>query len=144
MKLKVLSFSWETFFSETVVSVKLKTKVWQVTVLNNHAPMMASLQPSVLYVKYMDKNNMMQEEDFAVWTGVMEIDGKNDVKIIADILIDIEEVDKEKAENARQRALDIMEKYKQGKDRVDMQKFIDAEDMLLKSIAQLKLADLKK
>ena len=144
MKLKVLSFSWEKFSSETVVSVKLKTKIWQVTVLSNHAPMMASLQPSVLYIKYRDENNMMQEEDFAVWTWVMEVDGKNDVKIIADMLIDMEDVDKEWAERARRRALELMKKYKQAKDRVDMEKFIEAEDLLLKSIAQLKLADLKK
>jgi hypothetical protein len=37
-----------------------------------------------------------------------------------------------------------MDKYKQSKDRVDMEKFIEAEDMLLKSIAQLKLYEVKK
>jgi hypothetical protein len=37
-----------------------------------------------------------------------------------------------------------MDKYKHAKDRVDMEKFIEAEDLLLKSIAQLKLYDLKR
>jgi len=63
---------------------------------------------------------------------------------MADMLIDIEDVDIEKAEHARTRAMELMAKYKDSKDRVDMEKFIEAEDMLLKSIAQLKLYDLKK
>jgi hypothetical protein len=38
----------------------------------------------------------------------------------------------------------MMEKVKQSKDKVDMEKFIEAEDALLKSIAWLKLYDIKK
>jgi hypothetical protein len=56
----------------------------------------------------------------------------------------MDDVDKKKAQKARDKALELMEKYKKAKDRVDMAKFIEAEDLLLKSIAQLKLADLKK
>jgi hypothetical protein len=37
-----------------------------------------------------------------------------------------------------------MEKYKDSKDKIDMDKFIAAEDMLLKSLVQLKLGDLRK
>jgi hypothetical protein len=33
-----------------------------------------------------------------------------------------------------------MEKYKESKDRVDMERFIEAEDMLIKSIVDLKLS----
>ncbi len=60
------------------------------------------------------------------------------------MLIDVEEVDMDKASAAKERALELMEKYKNAKDRVDMEKFIEAEDMLMKSIAQLKLYDLKR
>ncbi len=60
------------------------------------------------------------------------------------MLIDVEEVDLDQAKLAKERALELMDKYKHAKDRVDMEKFIEAEDMLLKSIAQLKLYDLKK
>jgi len=62
---------------------------------------------------------------------------------MADMLIDVEEVDLDQAKLAKERAIALMEKYKHAKDRVDMEKFIEAEDMLLKSIAQLKLYDLK-
>ncbi len=66
------------------------------------------------------------------------------MKIMADMLIDIEDLDKGKADRAKAQAMELMEKYKDSKDRVDMEKFIEAEDQLLKSIARLKLYDMKK
>jgi F0F1-type ATP synthase epsilon subunit len=62
---------------------------------------------------------------------------------MADMLVDIDDLDLDKAERARQEALKLMEKYRDAKDKVDMEKFIEAEDMLLKSIAQLKLGNMK-
>jgi F0F1-type ATP synthase epsilon subunit len=60
---------------------------------------------------------------------------------MADMLIDVKAVDRDAAEKAKEKALELMQKYKDAKDRVDMEKYIEAEDMLLKSIAQLKLSD---
>jgi hypothetical protein len=59
------------------------------------------------------------------------------------MLISSEDVNADVALNAQKEALELMEKYKDSKNKVDMEKFIQAEDMLLKSIAQLKLSDLK-
>lgn len=36
-----------------------------------------------------------------------------------------------------------MERYKNSSDRIDMEKFVQAEDQLLKSLAQLKLWNIK-
>jgi F0F1-type ATP synthase epsilon subunit len=58
---------------------------------------------------------------------------------MADMLVDIDDLDIDKAERARVEALELMEKFKDSKDKMDMEKFIEAEDQLLKSIAQLKL-----
>jgi hypothetical protein len=55
------------------------------------------------------------------------------------MLVSAENLDREKAEQAKQDALKMMEKYKGSKDKIDMEKFIEAEDMLFKSLAQLKL-----
>ncbi len=143
MKLKVLSFSWEKFSSEKVVSVRLRTSLWQITVLDNHAPLLASIEPSVLYIKFKDQNNIPQEENFAVWAWVIEV-SDSDVKVLADMLIDMEDVDRDRAQEARERALELMKKYKSTENKMEMAKFIEAEDLLMKSIAQLKLADLKK
>ncbi len=143
MKLTVLSFSGENFSHNDVTSVTVMTKSWEITILDHHAPMIASIEPCVLYTKYMDENNMEIREDFAVGSGVVEVHD-SEVKVLSDMLIDVEEVDIDQAAQAKQRALDMMEQYKHSKDRVDMEKFIEAEDQLLKSIAQLKLYDLKK
>lgn len=143
MKLKVLSFSGENFSHDSVISVTVMTKLGEVTILNNHAPMISAIEPCVLYIKFLDKNNMEGREDFAVGSGVIEV-SQGSVKVMSDMLIDIEEVDMDQAQKAKERALELMEKYKHSKDRLDMEKFIEAEDMLLKSIAQLKLYDLRK
>jgi F0F1-type ATP synthase epsilon subunit len=60
---------------------------------------------------------------------------------MADMLIDIEDLDVEYAERARNKAIELMAKYRDSTDKLDMEKYIEAEDMLLKSIAQLKLSD---
>lgn len=143
MKLKILSFNGESFSSEKVISVTLMTGLWEITVLDNHMPIISSIKPSTMYVVLKDENGMERRDDFAIGSWVLEV-VNSDVKIMSDMLIDVKEVDASKAENARKEALALMERYKDSKDRVDMEKFIDAEDMLLKSIAQLKLYDLRK
>jgi ATP synthase F1 epsilon subunit len=143
MKLKILSFSGENFSHNDVISLTVMTKSGEITILEKHAPMIASIEPCVLYTVYRDENNMEHREDFAVGSGVVEVNDSS-VKVMADMLIDVEEVDLNQAEKAKERALELMEQYKHTKDRLDMEKFIEAEDMLLKSIAQLKLYDLKK
>ena len=115
----------------------------EITVLDNHAPLITAIQPGTLYVIYKDENNIDIRDDFAVGSGVVEV-SNSEVKVMSDMLIDIEDLDVNTAERAKQEALELMEKYKDAKDRVDMEKFIEAEDQLLKSIAQLKLYDLKK
>jgi len=133
MKLKILSFSGENFVHDEVTSVTVMTKSGEITLLDKHAPMIASIEPCVLYTKYRDENNMEQREDFAVGSGVVEVNGSS-VKVMADMLIDVEEVDLDQAKLAKERALKMMDEFKNSKDRIDMEKFIEAEDMLLKSI----------
>ncbi len=138
MKLKILSFGGESFSSDKVESITLMTGTGEITILPNHAPLLTSIKPSTLFVKYEDMNWKDKREDFAVWGGVVEI-SNNQVKIMADMLVDIDDLDIDKAERARVEALELMEKFKDSKDKMDMEKFIEAEDQLLKSIAQLKL-----
>ena len=142
MKLKILSFSWEAFSSDTVVSATLMTGIWEITALNNHSPLLTSVKPSTMYVVYIDEKGVEKRDDFAIWTWVVEI-SNNSVKIMADMLVDIDDLDISKAERAREEALKLMEKYRDSKDKMDMEKFIEAEDMLPKSIAQLKLWNIK-
>jgi len=140
MKLKIFSFSWESFSSDNVVSATLMTSIWEITLLDNHAPLLTSIKPSTMYVIYIDDKWVEKRDDFAIWKWVVEVSGNN-VKVMADMLVDIDDLDTEAAERAREQAVKLMEKYRDSKDKMDMEKFVEAEDMLLKSIAQLKLND---
>lgn len=142
MELKILSFGGETYASERVESITMMSLAWEITILNNHTPLLTSIKPSTMYIVYKDENNISKREDFAIWSWIVEV-SNNKVKIMADMLVDIENLDKDEAERAREEAIKLMEKFKDSKDRVDMEKFIEAEDILLKSIAQLKLWDFK-
>lgn len=142
MKLEILSFNWKLFKSEQVSSVTAVTKAWEITVLNNHTPLITALKPSVLKVVHIDENNISKEEHFAIWWGLLEVANSN-MKILIDMLVSVDEVSSDAALEARKKAEEMMEKYRNSKDKVDMERFIEAEDMLLKSIAQLKLSEIK-
>lgn len=140
MKIEILSFEWNLFKSDTVEEVTAMTKVWEVTILKDHTPLVTVLKPSIVSIIYTDDSWVKIEKDFAVGGGVLEVSNSN-VKILIDMLVTVDNVDVDKAEKAKKQALMMMEKYKDAKDKVDMAKFIAAEDMLLKSVAKLKLGD---
>ncbi|MCH2188896.1 ATP synthase F1 subunit epsilon [Candidatus Gracilibacteria bacterium] len=143
MKLRILSFSGESFSSDKVISATLMTGIGEITVLPGHAPLLTSIQPSTMYVVFTDDKGNEKRDDFAIGRGVVEID-HDQVKVMADMLVDIDDLDTDAAERAREQAVALMEKYKNSSDKVEMEKYIEAEDQLLRSIAQLKLGDLTK
>lgn len=142
MNLKILSFAGKTIEIANAISLTIDTRMGQVTILDSHSPLITALKPCVAYIKYFDENNMPKREDFAIWWGILEVAGHN-VKVLADMLMDIDEVDSDKASDAIKKAEEIMLKYKDSTDKIDMEKFVEAEEMLMKSIAQLKLSELK-
>lgn len=143
MKIEILSFTWNLFKSDTVESVTAMTKVWEITILDWHTPLVTVLSPSVVSIVYFDETWKKTEKDFAVWWWILEL-ANSKVKLLIDMLVTIENLDVEWAEKAKKEALILMEKHKDSKDKIDMDKFIAAEDMLLKSLVQLKLGDLNK
>jgi len=142
MKLEILSFTWNLFRSDKVEQVTAMTKVGEVTILDNHTPLVSVLKPSVISIIYTDENWVKSEKDFAIWGWVLEVSDSS-VKFLIDMLVSVDEVDVDAAEKAKKDALAMMEKFKDAKDKVDMEKFIEAEDMLLKSVAKLKLSEIK-
>lgn len=140
MKLEILSFTWNLFKSEIVESVTAMTKVWEITILENHTPLISVLKPSVISVVYFDDAWVKKEEDFAIWGWVLEVSDSK-IKVLIDMLVTINDINVDVAEKARKEALALMEKYKDSQDKIDMEKFIAAEDMLLKSVAHLKLSE---
>ncbi len=142
MKLEILSFTWKLFRSDTVEQVTAMTKVGEVTLLDNHAPLVTVLKPSVISVIYTDDNGVKSEKDFAIGGWVLEVSGSS-IKVLIDMLVSVDDVNINQAEKAKKDALAMMEKFKDAKDKVDMEKFIEAEDMLMKSVAKLKLSEIK-
>jgi len=146
MKVNIYSFNWENFSSEKVISVTMMTMMWEITILDRHTPLLSAFKPSTLFLVYKDDNGVDYRNDFAVGSWFVEVKD-SEVKILTDMLIDVEDqkdIDKNAVELAKADALALMEKYKQWKDRIDMEKFIEAEDNLMKSIAQLKLYETRK
>jgi len=143
MKIEILSFAWNLFKSENVVSITATTKSWEITVLNHHTPLVSVLIPWIISIVYINELWEKAEMDFAVGWWVLEVSNSN-VKILIDMLVTVDTLDVAHAERAKEQALALMDKYKDAKDKVDMEKFIEAEDMLLKSLVQLKLGGLNK
>ena len=137
MNLEILSFEWNLFKTDNAISITAMTSVWEITILKDHVALLTALKPSVLEVKYLD-NWEEKQKDFAIWWWSLEV-SNNKIRVLIDMLVTVDDVDFEKAEKAKKEAEELMEKYKKSKDKIDMEKFIEAEDMLLKSIAQLKL-----
>ncbi|MFA5917101.1 MAG: hypothetical protein WC850_02595 [Candidatus Gracilibacteria bacterium] len=141
MKLNIYSFNGEHFSSDKVTSVTMMTMMGEITILDRHTPLLSAFKPSTMFLLYKDENGVIYRNDFAVGAGFLEVKD-SEVKILTDMLIDVEDqkdIDKNAIELAKSDAIALMEKYKSSKDRVDMEKFIEAEDNLMKSIAQLKL-----
>lgn len=143
MKIEILSFTWNLFKSDNVESVTANTKIWEITILDDHTPLVTVLNPTIISIVYTNEAWEKSEKDFAVWWWVLEV-SNSAVKILIDMLITVDTLDVDQAEKAKKEALELMEKYKDAKDKIDMEKFIEAEDMLLKSVVQLKLWDLSK
>lgn len=146
MKVNIYSFNWENFSSDDVISITMMTMVWEITILDRHTPLLSAFKPSTMFLVYKDENGVDYRNDFAIWAWFVEVKD-SEVKILTDMLIDVEDqkdIDKDAVELAKNEALALMEKYKHSKDRIDMEKFIEAEDNLMKSIAQLKLYETKK
>jgi len=141
MKLEILSFAWKLLNHEDVISINVMTKSWEITILNNHSALVASLVPSVIKIKYID--DWIEKEDiFAIGSWILET-SNSQVKILIDILFLVDDLNIDHIENAKNEAIALMEKYKNSSDKKDMETFIAAEDMLLKSMAQLKLSELR-
>lgn len=146
MKVNIYSFSWESFSSDKVTSITMMTMIWEITILDRHTPLLSAFKPSTMFLVYKDENGVDFRNDFAIWAWFVEVKD-SEVKILTDMLIDVEDqkdFDKDAVELAKNDAIALMEKYKHSKDRIDMEKFIEAEDNLMKTIAQLKLYEVKK
>jgi F-type H+-transporting ATPase subunit epsilon len=99
-------------------------------ILPRHAPLITSLQEGVMRVK----RAAGREEVLAIHGGFMEV-LPDQVTVLADAAERAEEIDLARAEEARQRAEELMKQRRE--DKVD---YVRAETALRRSLVRLKIA----
>ena len=113
--------------SDVIESIVVPAAEGYLGVLPNHAPMIVGLNPGVVKYRKTGKNNYL-----AVGGGFMEI-ANNKVTLLADSAERPEEIDRERAEAARGRALKRLKERPPGLDE------LRAELALKRAIARLKV-----
>ena len=111
-------------YEDEIFQVSIPTTTGEITVLPNHLPLVSVLQAGEL--KITDKDG---QHALALAGGFLEIRGENELVILADNAERSEEIDLERAEEARKRAVKQIEeaKNRQDVDFARLQAVIDRE-----------------
>lgn len=91
-------------YEEDVEQVTVPGKDGELTILENHIPLVSALQAGELVVK---KNGTVIP--MAISGGFLEVQPKSRVTVLADTAEKVEEIDEKRAEEARKRAADLMQ-----------------------------------
>lgn len=116
---------------DEISQITVPTRQGEITVLPNHIPLVASLQPGVIETKKADGS----VEVISVSGGFLEV-LRNKVVILADTAERAEEIDMDRAEEARKRAEDIM---REGR-RYDQERFAAINAQIAKELARSRAA----
>ncbi len=114
--------------TETVDSITVPTEMGEITILENHIPLIANLAPGE--VRYSGKQGQLS---FAVSGGFVEIKKGNQVVILADTAEFGHEIDLDRAEKAREDAQKIMQQK-------GTKNFADVSAALQKNLARIRVA----
>lgn len=121
MKFKIVTPE-KVVYENEILQVSIPTTSGEITVLPHHIPLVSVLAAGELKIK--DKNG---EHHIAVSGGFLEVRGNNEIIILADHAERAEEIDLQKAEEARVRAEEQMKNIKNVQD-VDFAKLQAAID----------------
>jgi len=118
MKLKIVTPDGVIFENHEVESVSFPTEEGIMTVKEDHVPLITLLQPGEVVIVRNDHSEGGLVEDYlAISKGLIQINPESDVKVLADTAERAEEIDLERAEEARKKA----EVYrKQKEDAIDV------------------------
>lgn len=119
----------KVLYQEMVDSVSFQTMDGEITVLPNHLPIISAIKPGELRIK-----KEKEVEYFSVTRGVAEVDGKS-IIILTDAAEKAEEIDMQRAEQARERAKELMSQKA-----VDEEGYADAVAHLERAISRAKIA----
>lgn len=134
MKLTLTSIKKRILTLDNFTSATIPTKSGEITVLENHEPLISALKPWILRIKIWSK-----EELYAIWWWVLETDWK-ELNIIADMVDDWASLDIEEIRAKKLAAKKAMEKYSEENKTIDMNYYIELQTQFLKESALEQLA----
>jgi len=116
-------------YTDKVDQISVPTREGEITILPNHIPLVSLMAHGELLVK-----NDSKEISMAVWGGFVEV-RPDEVVVMTDVAERAEEIDEQKAEEARQKAENTLKE----KDRLSDVAFTDAAAILEKSLTRLRV-----
>lgn len=116
-----------TVLKEEIQQVSVPTRQGEITILPNHIPLVATLQPGVIEIIKADNNR----DVMSVSGGFIEV-SKDKVVILADTAERAEEIDTDKAEEARKRAEDTIKDSRH----FDQERFANISAQMAKELAR--------
>lgn len=123
----------KVLYEGSVEGVSIPTIEGEITVLPGHIPVISAIKAGELRIK--KEGN---EEYFSITRGVAEISG-NSIVILTEAAERAEEVDEKRAEEARKKAKDLMDKVKMGEEG-----YADAVAQLERALSRMKIAKKKR
>lgn len=95
-------------YDDEAYEVLVPTKDGQIAVLEDHMPLLSSGAPGVLSIRKKTGDTNAQMENFAVYGGVLQVDGKT-ARFVTDDVTAEEEVSEQAAKEALERAQKLVE-----------------------------------
>lgn len=121
-------------YKDKADQITLPTGDGEITILANHIPLISTMKHGELVIK-----NDGKEIPMAVCNGFIEV-RRNCIIIMTDIAERVEEIDEQKAEEAKKKAKELLTE----KDRMSDVAFADATALLEKSLARIRVARRRK
>jgi len=121
-------------YKDKADQISLPTGDGEITILANHIPLISTMKHGELVIK-----NDGKEIPMAVCNGFIEVK-RNCIIIMTDIAERVEEIDEQKAEEAKKKAKELLAE----KDRMSDVAFADATALLEKSLARIRVARRRK
>ncbi|MCK5122685.1 MAG: ATP synthase F1 subunit epsilon [Candidatus Pacebacteria bacterium] len=121
-------------YKDKADQITLPTGDGEITIMANHIPLISTMKHGELVIK-----NDGKEIPMAVCNGFIEVK-RNCIIIMTDIAERVEEIDEQKAEEAKKKAKDLLKE----KDRISDVAFADATALLEKSLARIRVARRRK
>lgn len=117
---------------EEVEEITAPTTDGQITILPNHVNLLTAIAPGELIIKKGGKDQFL-----AVMGGFLQV-AEGNVTVLPDYAVESEEIEVEKAEEARKRAQKLME------EKGTKEEFAEAEALFKRSLLELKVASRRK